>query len=288
MVAAWSVERRQQAVDLYESGKTLVEIAAIMKAGSLVIQKYLRQAGVKRRPAAPRGWSRERIDLCLRLYEEGKTQSQIAEAVGSGQGHVGGMLRRLGVELRRHWSVKRRMELVSLYRSGLSASECARRLGTNTHTVRHYLRRLKVPLRSHQECTPQGEGHWNWKGGRAVHDDGYIYLRSPDHPHKTSTGYVLEHRLVMEASIGRFLRPEEVVHHRNKDKHDNRLDNLQLFATNGEHLAFELKGQCPEWSEEGKARVDEVCRRNAERRRKTPRPTPGGPPSPSASAPTGT
>lgn len=79
-----------------------------------------------------------------------------------------------------------------------------------------------------------GENHPMWKGGRCV-VNGYVWVYQPDHPHAKSQGYVLEHRLVMEKAIGRYLDPAEVVHHKNDDTQDNRLENLQLYASNAEH-----------------------------------------------------
>jgi hypothetical protein len=101
-----------------------------------------------------------------------------------------------------------------------------------------------------------GAGHPEWKGGRVINKDGYVGIYSPGHPtfHKTHK-YVLEHRLVMEKHLGRYLTKEEVVHHRNGVKDDNRIENLELFATNGEHLAETLKGQCPKWSQDGIRRI---------------------------------
>jgi len=55
----------------------------------------------------------------------------------------------------------------------------------------------------------------------------------------------------MAHSMGRMLNSEEVVHHLNGDKLDNRIDNLQLFSCNAKHLRFELSGKIPNWSDEG-------------------------------------
>ena len=44
-----------------------------------------------------------------------------------------------------------------------------------------------------------------------------------------------EHRLVMERHLGRKLLPNETVHHRDGDKLNNDITNLELWITN--HLA---------------------------------------------------
>ena len=77
-----------------------------------------------------------------------------------------------------------------------------------------------------------------WKGGRIKDANGYIYILCPNHPYaikKDKKGsYVAEHRLVMEKSIGRYLKRSEVVHHKNGKTGDNRIENLEL-TTNSKH-----------------------------------------------------
>ena len=65
--------------------------------------------------------------------------------------------------------------------------------------------------------------------GRCLTPKGYVLIYQPTHPHATKAGYVMEHRLVMERIVGRYLTPNEVVHHRNGQKGDNSDSNLELM-----------------------------------------------------------
>ena len=103
---------------------------------------------------------------------------------------------------------------------------------------------------------PKGSDHPMWRGGVKTNTQGYKLIYSPDHPYKDKQGYVREHRLVMEKEIGRYLLPNEVVHHLNNVKDDNRIDNLQVLLKR-EHDYKSIH----ERPLKGSYRVCPICRR---------------------------
>ncbi len=81
-----------------------------------------------------------------------------------------------------------------------------------------------------------GEKNGNWRGGKYT-ERGYVHVRASNHPNKNHNGYVREHRLIMEAYLGRYLRPKEDVHHINGNRSDNRIENLELISR-GKHASL--------------------------------------------------
>jgi hypothetical protein len=57
--------------------------------------------------------------------------------------------------------------------------------------------------------------------------------KAADHPYCNTTGYVPQHRLVVEAAEERYLTPDEVVHHIDGDIHNNNIENLYLTTKAG-------------------------------------------------------
>lgn len=78
------------------------------------------------------------------------------------------------------------------------------------------------------------EKHPRYKG--QIDRNGYWYIKKWNHPYCQKQGYIAVHRLVMEKKIGRYLKFEEVVHHINENKKDNRPENLQLVENRGKHI----------------------------------------------------
>ena len=88
--------------------------------------------------------------------------------------------------------------------------------------------------------TPQQTS--NWKGGilrerrrnkkTGVIHEGYVLIHKPEHQLASKSGYVLEHRFVMCEHLGRIIGRHEHVHHKNGDRADNRIANLELLLIN--------------------------------------------------------
>ncbi len=64
--------------------------------------------------------------------------------------------------------------------------------------------------------------------------DGYIMVYPPHlpYPGSRSDGRILEHRLILQETLGRPLEKNETVHHKNGNTMDNRIENLQLRVGN--------------------------------------------------------
>lgn len=123
---------------------------------------------------------------------------------------------------------KRDKKICRLYLKGLSRKEIGSDVGLSPTGVYRVLRKYKIskPRGYHLK----GKRSQNWRGGRNKTIYGYYEVYAPDHPFIQKSGYVKEHRLVVEKKIGRFLLPSEIVHHKNGIKDDNRINNLEIIS----------------------------------------------------------
>lgn len=90
----------------------------------------------------------------------------------------------------------------------------------------HYQR-----TRKHGEPGPAERLRAPWRAEQ-ISSSGYRRVHAKGHPNADAAGRVWEHHLVMSEVLGRAIRPEETVHHRNGDKLDNRPENLELWSGN--------------------------------------------------------
>jgi hypothetical protein len=165
--------------------------------------------------------------LRQRYTEEKKTMREIGAELGVDAAAVFYHLKKYGIETRdRHDhpisdKVRENAKRVGQSRKGASLSDDTKRKMSDAKRCRY--------------VNPSAYG-----GHSKKRRDGYIRVYLPSHPHCSKDGYVMEHRLVMEAHLGRYLKEGEVVHHINHNRKDNRLENL-LVMTREEHTQLHMK-----------------------------------------------
>ena len=123
--------------------------------------------------------------------------------------------------------------LIREYKSGLTQREIADKLSVSAACITKYFKKYGIKTRTKSELA-SGNKNPNWHGGKRTVKEGYVLVYAPDHPNCHKDGTMYEHQIIMEKHIGRLLKKDEVVHHINGNRSDNRIENLMLL-TNSDH-----------------------------------------------------
>ena len=103
----------------------------------------------------------------------------------------------------------------------------------------------------------RGKNIKNWKGGKKKHGEYTQVLIGKEHPYSDLHGYIMEHRYVMEEWLKetdieskylikkKYLSPIAKVHHKNHNKSDNRIENLEIVTSQKEHFHYNYCPHCP-------------------------------------------
>lgn len=119
----------------------------------------------------------------------------------------------------------------------LSTTQIAARLGVNKSVVVRHLHAAGIPVRTNSEAhignVPHNKRGWTRSAA------GYTHVRLDRNSAYGAmvgrNGYVLRHRLVMAQHLGRCLEAWEIVHHKDHDRGNDALDNLELIQRATEH-----------------------------------------------------
>lgn len=152
------------------------------------------------------------------LYEVEKlNMKQISQRTGLAVGTVFNYMKKYGIQSR--------IGMTEAGRKRISESNRGRPSPTKgKHLSEETKRKISEKQKGKYRKPTEFGGH------RKKRSDGYVYVYVPDHPYASKDGYVMEHILVMERAIGRYVTREEAVHHKNKIRDDNSLENLELMT----------------------------------------------------------
>ena len=166
-------------------------------------------------------------DDLVRLYvEESKPMYVVARELNIAVGTVYNYLKR--------YNIPSRPAMTADTRKKISEANKGKYLGKKRGAMSEETKKKLSDSKKGKFTKPSRFG-----GHRKHRGDGYIAVYCPKHRRATRDGYVMEHILVAEAQLGRCLTDDEVVHHKNKDRADNRIENLQVM-TFKEHAALHV------------------------------------------------
>ena len=163
-------------------------------------------------------------------------------------------------------------EIASAYESGSTFADLEKRFDVPARTIHSWFARLNIPRRKggipkgthfteerRRRMNPRRGWHMtdeqrkriseakkcdynglNGYGHTKKHNRGYVTTYCPCHPRAHSDGYVMLHTVLMERHIGRYLENDEVVHHINHDRADNRIENLMLMKKK-DHMSMHMR-----------------------------------------------
>ena len=169
-------EEVQQFIDLYQAGKNTPEIAELTGRSLRAVCYSLKGAGIELRAEQPAKATPEVEEQVLRLYQDGKFRSEVAEAIGVSEASVTNILRRLGVEpdwfdvgRRTRWAAltgdpskqptwvgeEAEKLILALYEEDVLWEEIASEVGVSIKTVANVLGRHGITASRWFKATPQ-------------------------------------------------------------------------------------------------------------------------------------
>lgn len=130
-------------------------------------------------------------------------------------------------------SKKIQKQIIVDYLSGLTPFNLSKKYKVSAQYIRNFLIKNNIKIRDRSEAGNQGLGHLCKRSG-------YVYVtaqKAERHLVKGSTKRTTKQRLVMAKHLGRALTKYESVHHKDGNRQNNDIANLELWSR------FQPKGQ---------------------------------------------
>lgn len=230
------------AADLYAELGSGNAVAKRLKISSPTAYLLLKAAGINipgkcdPKPRT-RSKSNEEYALIVEDYKNGASLNEMTSKYKVSQWLIRSAVQRAGLPLRSVGGKKRALtkeqedEVVRLYKEDVSQTIIASQLGCSQTLVSRTLLN-----RGYRSKSGSGKESPFWRGGISSRG-GYILEWMPIDDKfaemRPKNGYCAQHRLVVARHLDRPLEKHETVHHKNGDKSDNRIENLQLIS--GKH-----------------------------------------------------
>jgi len=161
-------------------------------------------------------------------YAQLKSVVKIAKKYGVSKKCILNYMNRFGIPRQRR--LVPIAEVRNMAAKGMSAPEIAEKLAFTPTAISKIGRQANIAITD------------KFHKGYIITDSGHIAVKVDEHPFSDARGYVRLHRLIMEKHLGRFLRPDELVHHINEKTLDNRIENLQVM-TKQDHVKLHHTGK---------------------------------------------
>lgn len=225
-----SDEQIIELLKLYREGEPVRTLARKFKCRTDLISNTLRECGYAVYKGHGRTSPAKKAAIIFAYRNGTTTLKELSSEFDLSTDTISKMLRREGIKSDKWetWTQEKFARLREMHDGGAKLDELCEAFHIKRSALGTKLRRAGVPPREQGS----GPGHHNWRGGRIVGPEGYVSVRPQgddwEYCRPNSSGYVLEHRLVMGRALGRPVADNETVHHINGVRDDNRLENLQL------------------------------------------------------------
>lgn len=155
--------------------------------------------------------------LFKKYYEEGKSQAEIGKILKFPRFVIASQLKKLKIPKHKEPLYINGIWLKRKYlKEKKSGKIIAKICNVSSSTISAWLKKFNL----------QGKQQKRIK----YTDHGYIKIRKYGHPNANKYGWIFEHRYKMSKHLKRSLKSDEIIHHLNGNRMNNKLSNLSLHT----------------------------------------------------------